>query len=182
MNWIQAWDGATLLWIQEHLRVTWLNGWMIFYTNLGEGGLLWICIALLFLCCPKTRRAGVLGLAALLLGYLCNDLILKMLITRPRPFRTIPELDILIPPPASFSFPSGHACASFAAAGCWRVSLRGKYAGIVQVVLLLMAALMAFSRLYVGVHYPSDVLVGSILGIAIGYLAGQFVGTAQTPG
>lgn len=182
MHWIQAWDGTILLWIQEHLRAAWLNDGMVFYTNLGEGGVIWICIALLLLCYSRTRRAGVLGLAALLLGYLCNDLFLKVLITRPRPFQTIPELEILIPPPGSFSFPSGHACSSFAAAGCWRVSLRGKYAGTVQAVLLLMAALMAFSRLYVGVHYPSDVLVGSMLGIAIGYLAGQFVETVQTPG
>lgn len=173
---IQAFDGEILLWIQEHLRLEQLNDAISHYTNLGEAGVLWIVIALIFLCFPKTRKAGALSLAAMLLCYIGNDLIIKNLVERPRPFLSVEGLTTLIQPPGSFSFPSGHSCSSFAAAATWAQTLRGRGAKAAKVLLLAMALLMALSRLYVGVHYPTDVLTGSLLGLAGSWLICRWLG------
>lgn len=173
---IQTLDGNILLWIQEHMRTAALTPVLAAYTGLGEAGVLWIVIALLFLLFPKTRKAGWLSLAALLACYICNDIILKRLVARPRPFLAVPGLDILIRAPGSFSFPSGHSCSSFAAAGVWAQTLEGRRAKGAKVFLLAMALLMALSRLYVGVHYPSDVLTGSLLGLLGSWLICRYGG------
>lgn len=173
---IQAVDGAVLLWIQEHLRIEPLNHLISHYTNLGEAGILWIVIALVFLLFPKTRKAGALSLAAMLICYLGNDLILKNLVERTRPFLAVEGLVALIEHPASFSFPSGHACSSFAAAATWAQTLEGRWARAAKVLLMQLALLMALSRLYVGVHYPTDVLTGSLLGILGSWLVCRWLG------
>ena len=160
-GWIQAADSAILLFIQEVLRLGVLNPLMVCYTHLGDAGILWIALSLLMLCFPQTRRAGVLALCAMALGLVCNNLLLKHLVQRPRPYLVVAGLEPLIPPPDPNSFPSGHSCAAFASAVTWLRTLPRRW---MKVAGLVLAALMALSRLYVGVHFPTDVLVGTLVG------------------
>lgn len=161
-------DGNILLWIQEHLRGDVLNDLMVWYTHMGDGGLLWLGLSLVLLCFPRTRRAGLLALMALALGGLFTNLLLKPLVDRTRPWLIVNGLYALVGEPDPHSFPSGHTCAAFAAAGVWFRNLPGRWLGAVG---LGMAALMGFSRLYVGVHYPSDVLAGALIGLFCAWLA-----------
>lgn len=160
-------DGAILLWIQENLRVDFLNGFWKFITHLGDDGYLWIAIGILLLFFKKTRTTGVTVLISLLFSLLINNEFLKKLVERPRPFVTFSEIVPLIPKPRSFSFPSGHSSGSFSAAMVLLYMLPKKY-GVPAVVL---AAMIAFSRMYVGVHYPADVIVGTLVGIMNSVLA-----------
>lgn len=136
-------------------------------TYLGEYGVIWIILTIFLLFWKKTRLIGCTMAIALLLAWLTGECIIKLLVARPRPFHSIPELTLLIPPPGSFSFPSGHTASSFAAA--FALFFWQKRSGILALVL---AACIAYSRLYLYVHYPSDVLGGLILGLfsaAIGF-------------
>lgn len=154
---LQKWDVAFLMGIP---RGPWGDLIMPILTYLGEYGGIWIVLTILLLCWKKTRLIGCTMAIALLFAWITGEYILKLLIARPRPFYSLPELTLLIPPPGSFSFPSGHTASSFAAAFAiffWR-----KRIGIVA---LIIAALIAFSRLYLYVHYPSDVLGGLLLGL-----------------
>ena len=163
LDFIHSIDAAVLLFIQEVLRVGLLDPLVVFYTHLGDAGTLWILCSVLLLCFRPTRRAGLLALLAMLLGLLCNNVLLKQLVQRPRPYLTVEGLLPLIAPPDPNSFPSGHACASFAAAVSWLLSLPRKRRWIGGAGMAL-AVLMALSRLYVGVHFPTDVLTGALVG------------------
>lgn len=162
---LQTLDGGILLFIQEHLRTEMLSNLLVPFTNFGEAGVLWILIAVCLLFFVRTRKTGWMMLLALLLCYLFNDHVLKVLVERTRPFLAIPGLEPLIAPPNSYSFPSGHACSSFAAATTAWLGLRGKGLNWFRVLMVVLAAVMALSRLYVGVHYPTDVLCGMLVGI-----------------
>ncbi len=166
--WFLAADGGALLWIQETLRWVVLNPMVILYTHLGDVGMLWIAVSLAMLAFRSTRRAGCLSLCALLLGMLCTNVVLKHLVARPRPWLTVEGLIPLIAEGDPNSFPSGHSCAAFAAAGVWARALPCRWGKCLS---LGLAAAMALSRLYVGVHFPSDVLAGS----CIGFLCSQII-------
>ncbi|MGG5461592.1 phosphatase PAP2 family protein [Clostridium sp. B9] len=156
---IQNIDISILYWIQANLQNAFLNPIMIFFTKLGNLGLLWIAIGLGLSITKKYRKVGLLTLSALIINTLLGEGILKHLIERPRPFVTYPDLNIIIHKPSSFSMPSGHTSASFAAAfvlGYYFKKLRWYFYGL--------ASLIAFSRIYLLVHYPSDVLSGILLG------------------
>lgn len=168
LEWLQALDGNILLFIQEVLRVSFLNPVIMLYTHLGDTGLLWIVLSLLMLCFKKTRKAGVVGLIALVLGALCTNVVLKHVFQRPRPWLNVEGLQFLVVENDPNSFPSGHTCAAFAAASAWWRNLPRRWMGIAG---LAAAALMGLSRLYVGVHYPSDVLAGCLVGLLCGWLA-----------
>ena len=150
-------DQSILLFIQEHIRQEWMDG---FITRLGDAGIIWIALAIILLIPKKTRRAGIAALIALAVGALITNAALKNIVERIRPYETIPGLVRLIEAQPDFSFPSGHSCASFAAAFALFKTLPGKRK-IWKILCIILAALIAFSRLYVGVHYPSDVLAGS---------------------
>ncbi len=140
-------------------------------THLGDGGILWIALAIALLCMPKYRKTGLAMGIALLMGLMICNLWLKPWVGRLRPFdyqleyygRMIP---LLIKAPTDFSFPSGHTIASFEASTV--LLLHHRKWGIGAFVL---AALIAFSRLYLYVHYPTDVLAAMALGIGIGFAA-----------
>ncbi|MBQ3090192.1 MAG: phosphatase PAP2 family protein [Oscillospiraceae bacterium] len=158
-------DSSILLWIQDFLRNDLLSAFFTTYTHLADNGELWIAVCVLFLLFRKTRPAGIVGLLSLLTAHLVNTELLKNIIARPRPFTRLEELECLIKQPSSYSFPSGHSSASFAAAGAWLQTLSGeKWMAPFKVLAVIMALLMAFSRLYVGVHYPTDVIAGSLMG------------------
>ena len=160
-------DGGFLLFLQDSIRNPILNSIMIFITSLGNGGMIWIAATLLLLIPKKTRKVGIMSGAALLLSLLINNNLIKNIVQRPRPFVTFTDLQIIIPTPSEFSFPSGHTSSSFAAAAVFYRHLP-KRLGIPSVVL---AGLIGFSRLYVGVHYPTDVIAGVVMGILLSYLA-----------
>lgn len=156
MDWITNIDVSILLFIQEHIRVDALNGFWKFITSLGDGGWFWIALGLILLIPKKTRKVGLAALLSLALGALITNVTLKPLIARTRPFDLVDSIIPLIAKPRDYSFPSGHTCASFSAALIFYRMLPKKY-GIPAVVL---AAMIALSRLYVGVHYPTDVIGG----------------------
>ena len=136
-----------------------LDAVMPVITALGNAGAVWLLCAVVLVCTKRHRRAGVLLLCALVLSALVGSLILKPLIGRLRPFAADPALDLIIRAPDGFSFPSGHTSSSFAAA--LSLTLCDRRIGIPALVL---AALIAFSRLYLMVHYLSDVVAGILLG------------------
>lgn len=152
-------DGELLLAIQT-LHQGWLDPLVSFYTKLGDAGLLWIALSLAMLFCKPTRRAGALALCAMALGLLVTNITIKPLISRPRPWLDWP-IDPLVVENDPNSFPSGHTCAAFAAAMVWVRTLPWKWGRAAAVT---AAVLMGLSRLYVGVHYPSDVLAGAVIG------------------
>jgi len=141
---------------------------------LGNWGLIWLAAAAVFLLTKGRRKAGATLLLALLLCTLAGNSLLKPLAARPRPCIVHPEYALLIARPEDFSFPSGHAAASFGAAAVILYS-----DGKLGVAALVLAALIAFSRLYLYVHYPSDVLAGAALGVLMAGLAISLVNRAD---
>ena len=163
MKWLLDLDGQILLWIQEYIRVPFFTAFFTNYTHLGDHGIIWIVLGLLLLVPKKTRKAGVLVLASLLGSLLVNNICLKNLVARTRPYEVLDELKLLIEAQWDYSFPSGHTGSSFAAAMAMYLTLPKKYG----ILALVGATLMGLSRLYVGVHYPTDVLAGMLTGILI---------------
>ena len=162
-----GWEAAALLWIQNNVRPEWLDPAVIRFTRLGHAGMIWIAVTLVLLIIPKTRKVGCASVIALLMtAALCNG-ILKNAVARPRPYVMIPALHLLGPRASDWSFPSGHSCTAFSVGGICLARLPKK-AGIPAIVL---AALLALSRLYVGIHYPTDVIAGVALGIVIALLS-----------
>jgi len=154
-------DLSIMMFIQEHLRTDFLNEIWKFITHLGDGGWFWIGIGVVLLLFKKTRMVGITMLVSLAINGLLTNLTLKDFFARPRPFNVSEAIIPLINKPHSFSFPSGHTSVSFAGA-LVMYKMLPKKAGIPAVVL---AALIGVSRIYVGVHYPTDVLGGILVGI-----------------
>ena len=160
-------DGAFLLWLQS-LRIPILNTFFSFYTQLGNVGLVWILLSAAMLLHPKTRKAGFWALIAMLFGLLCTNVVLKHLVARTRPWLMVEGLMHLVEEHDPNSFPSGHTCAAFACCVTW-----ARFAGRrwIKVLCLALAVLMGFSRLYVGVHFPTDVMAGCAVGCLCALLA-----------
>ena len=158
-------DWAVLGWIRSRLQCGFLDFLMPRLTLLGNAGALWIFIALVLLCIKRHRRTGLMLLAGLAMGVLIGNLLLKPLAARPRPCWIDQAAPLLIACPTDFSFPSGHTLSSFIAAVILCCARRSWGWGAFS-----LAAGIAFSRLYLYVHFPSDVLAGIVLGITIGLL------------
>ncbi len=159
-TYINSLDQRILLLIQQYMRSGTLDSLMVFFTRLGNWGLVWIFLAGALLIYPKTRHTAVLTLTALFLTFLMGEAFLKNLIQRPRPIdETIRTL--LFHLPVTYSFPSGHAASSFAAAGVLAKHFRQH-----AILLYGLATVIAFSRVYLTLHYPSDLLAGLLLGLA----------------
>lgn len=139
---------------------------LAFITSLGNAGIIWIVLAVVLLILPKTRKTGIIVAAALLVDLILCNLILKNLVARVRPYDVNTAIAILIKKPLDFSFPSGHTAASFAAMTALFLAKMKK----AWIAALILAVLIAFSRLYFYVHYPTDVLGGIVVGILSGVL------------
>lgn len=156
-------DRSTFVWVVDH-RVAWLDPVFVGLSLIGYLGLVWIVLAPF-----AARRGGRSALFGTVFTALCvwsADLIalaVKVTTGRPRPFETIPDVDVLLGATVSQSMPSGHAATSFAGA----VALTYLWPRVAPFAFLLAVAI-SFSRVYVGVHYPSDVLTGAALGAAVG--------------
>ncbi|MCL1816116.1 MAG: phosphatase PAP2 family protein [Clostridiales bacterium] len=161
-------DEQILYFIQQFTGLTWLDNFMIGLSWLGNNGVIWCIISTILLLRQKTRYNGLVCIVALLLSLIFCNLIIKNMIARPRPYDVLPWLQPLIPRLTDYSFPSGHASSSFAAAMALALSGMDKTWFISAFAL---AFLIGLSRLYVGVHYPSDMLGGIVLGHICGYLS-----------
>ncbi len=153
-----------LLEIQRTLTSPFGDRVMIALSTAGNLGLVWIIIAVFFCTIPKWRKAGIAMLLALLVSHIFGNLFMKNLIARPRPYVVYPGINLKIPPLEEFSFPSGHAITAFASVFALPSSL-----GTIKRALAVLAVGISFSRLYLFMHYPSDVLGGALLGMVIGY-------------
>ena len=166
MDGINLFDSAIMSFLQTHLRTTVGDAVFPVITFLGEAGAVWLLLALFFLCRKSSRLCGLLMICAIAGGFLFGEVLLKNIVCRARPFQAFPAYtNLLISPPSGFSFPSGHSCSSFAAATVL-VGFFKKRA----IPAVLLAALIAFSRIYLFVHWPTDVLAGVLLGIVFGLL------------
>lgn len=137
-----------------------LNRIMRAITGLGDLGAMWIVIGMFLLLRQRTRRQGAIVMFSLILCSILGEGIIKRLIQRKRPFEGIPTLETIIKRPMTYSFPSGHTASSFAAAGVLAVLFPH-----VKIVVFIMAILIGISRIYLNVHYPTDVFAGIVLGL-----------------
>lgn len=163
---LQQWDWSILYFIAELRTVPLLDVLMPFFSRLGDAGIIWIITGVVLLCTRRYRKVGISVLGGLLVGVLVGNVVLKNIIARPRPCWLQPTMLHLVSNPTDYAFPSGHTLSSAIAAtalscgerrfGWWAVPL---------------AMMIAFSRLYLFVHFPSDILGGAVLGVAIGILS-----------
>lgn len=151
-----------ILYFFQSLHNPWLDAFMTSVTRLGDSGIFWILTGIALFCFKRTRKTGFCVLLSLAGGLLVGNILLKNLVARERPCWLDPSIRLLIENPHDFSFPSGHTMASFE--GAVSIFFYHRRWGIAALVL---AALIAVSRLYLFVHFPTDVLAGFILGIAI---------------
>jgi undecaprenyl-diphosphatase len=170
----EGFDLPILDWIAENIHCAFLDTVMPLITMLGDAGIFWIALSVLFLLIPKYRKIGLGMGAALLMGVLVCNVTMKPLFARIRPYdyqlehfdRTI---QLLVATPHDFSFPSGHTLASFEAATVLLINNRK-----LGVPAMILAVLIAFSRLYLYVHYPTDVIFSVFMGIGFAFL-GNFL-------
>ena len=159
----------------QTIHVGWLDTFVALFTSAGNAGALFILAGIVLCCIPRTRKLGIAVLAALALGALVTNLALKPLIMRPRPCDVNPDVIMLIPRPHGSSFPSGHTTAAFACAGALLFMRAPRAPRALIITALVVAVLMGLSRLYCYVHYPTDVLVGCLVGLAAGFAAARIV-------
>ncbi len=172
---ISSLDAGLFNWFNHVLQNAFFDAVMPLISKSGDVGLLWIVTGLLlymFGCirgCPDVKKTAFLMLAALLASFLLGEEGLKHVFERPRPFETLPGVELLVVPPNSYSFPSGHTANAFA------VSLvLARKNPVLAGPVLFLAVLMAFSRVYVGVHYPLDVLSGALVGAVCALLVMKY--------
>ena len=161
---MQAAELAVLDWLQAHLRCDFLDAVMPWISRICDHGEIWILLAAVLLLLQKHRWTGMSLSFALILDLICCNIVLKPLVGRVRPFLVNTAVELLTAPPADASFPSGHTAASFAAVFALRASGSPLWKPA-----LVLAAGIAFSRLYLYVHWPTDVLGGILVGAAAGW-------------
>ena len=167
MDAIFQFDSAILLWIQDSLRGGVLTPVMTVITHLGDKGIFWILLTLALLILRKTRPLGVVCAVSMVIGLIVTNLIIKNWVARIRPYELIQGLECIVKKADDFSFPSGHTTNSLACA--WVLFRRAPRKW--GVAALVLAILISLSRLYVGIHYPTDVLGGAVIGICSACLA-----------
>ncbi len=162
---ITSFDLSILDWIRDNLYCGFLDAVMPVITFLGDGGWFWIAMAVVMLFFAGTRKTGLMMGASLIFGLIICNLIIKPSVARIRPYELAEGVKLLIDKQSDFSFPSGHTTASFEAATV--LMIRDRRFGIPALVL---AFVIAFSRMYLYVHYPTDILGGIVVGTLCGVL------------
>lgn len=163
-----TWEFAILDFLQAHCRSAWGDALMVAVSSLGNHGIFWILLALALLCCRRTRRLGwALSLGLALNVLVCNGL-LKPLVARTRPYDIRTAVLLIAEKPHDYSFPSGHSAMAFASASALRTARCRWWPAA-----LVLAAVIAFSRLYLYMHFPTDVLAGLVLGWLCGWLGAK---------
>ena len=166
-NRLTRFDRSVLLWIQKHLRYPWATRLWRMVTMSCNFGIVWIIGGFILLANKGSRAIGIVAVVALAISSVLTNLLIKPLVNRTRPFDMFNEIFPLIKLPRDSSFPSGHTSASFAFAYICYIMMHNK----IGIAIMIFAFMIAFSRMYVGVHYLSDVVVGSIVGIFSARLA-----------
>lgn len=168
-------DAKISFWMQDHLIMSWLTALTYGASKITSSGLLWIIISVILMAQKKYRAVGLGMFLSLVLVFIISDQTLKPAVHRLRPFVQFPQviLPATPPDPNTFSFPSGHATGSFSSAmalllGLWAVNKKKAYWGLIAII---FAAFIAFARVYLFVHFTSDVIAGAILGTICGIVA-----------
>ena len=154
---------------QHNLNSELFNKVMILFTILGDNGMIWIAVALILFLNRKYRKIGVFSIVSLIICALAVNVILKPLIHRPRPFSELADITLLIKAPKDYSFPSGHTAASFVMVYIFFRHIKKYF-----IPVFITGILITFSRMYLSVHFPSDIIAGIIIGIFSEY-AGEKV-------
>ena len=155
------WELGVLEWF-DSIHGTVLDPLMVGITYSATSGLIWFVLGFLMTCSQRWRRCGVSVIVAVAVTYIVVDVVLKPLVCRDRPF-AVEDFDLLIAAPDSWSFPSGHTASAFA--GATAILIHSRRWGCVA---MLYAILVGISRVYLCVHWPTDVLGGIVLGAAVG--------------
>ncbi|MEG1778328.1 MAG: phosphatase PAP2 family protein [Angelakisella sp.] len=166
MDGINAFEITILDFIRKTFESPFLDGAMRFISFLGSDGLIFIALCVALLCFKKTRVCGAVLGTALIFDALAVNVILKPICARVRPYDINTAIELIVRAPKDFSFPSGHAAVAFAAAAAL-----GTVGKKTHIAALVFATLMGLSRMYLYVHYPTDVLGGAIIGTLCGFLA-----------
>lgn len=161
-----TWEAEFLLYLQNNVRTEFFNYVMQFFSFLGNFGWFWIVLCIVLITVKKTRPIGIIAAVALVASLIMVNGIIKPIVHRTRPFDSIDGLILITKKPLDSSFPSGHTSSAFvvSCAVTWCLSGKKKWFGV---LLIIIASLIAFSRLYLGAHYPTDVMAGLLLGISI---------------
>jgi undecaprenyl-diphosphatase len=159
-NSIQSIDESILFFIQSHIKSPALDQVMVFITSLGNAGLIWITIAFVLLLIKRYQKCGVCLLCAVALATHLGEDFLKPFFERVRPCNAFLNVVLLIHRPHTSSFPSGHTMVGFASA-----TVLYYYNRSLGIIAYILAAAIAFSRLYLFVHYPTDILGGILFGV-----------------
>ena len=167
MEAFNAWESNIVLFVQENLRFEFLNPVMKFITSLGDGGILPIAVCILLMILKKTRKVGVAASLSLIFEAILINLTIKNLVGRTRPYIVNEAIEFITKQPSDKSFPSGHTGCVFAVASVLFYMMPKK----VGIPAIVIASLVGISRLYVGVHYPTDIIGGFIIGMLTGFLA-----------
>ncbi|MBR5452469.1 MAG: phosphatase PAP2 family protein [Clostridia bacterium] len=167
MNSLNGFEIPILNWIQSTFSCPFLDAVIPVLSSLVDGGIIWIAMALVMLFFRKTRKAGITVGLALVFGLLTVNLMMKPLVGRIRPYDFNTDAQLIIEALHDFSFPSGHVIASFEAS----VALLLSHKRAIGIPALIFAFIVAFSRMYLYVHYPTDVLASVILGTAYAFAA-----------
>ena len=157
-------------WFQT-LHTPFLDKLMVFITSLGNAGIIWIVMTIVFLLIPKMRKTGAVMAAALIIDLLLCNVILKNLVARTRPYDVNTGVQLLVSRLHDYSFPSGHTAAAFASVTALYLAGEKK----LWKLALALGCVIAFSRMYLYVHYPTDILGGVIIGILSGVLGYKII-------
>lgn len=168
---VTTWDASVITAIYENVHSAFLTMFFRIVTLLGEGGIFWIAVAVILLFFKKTRRSGICIGASLLIGVIVGNGIIKNVVARPRPYDAIAGIESVVSHLSDYSFPSGHSLCCFEAATALAMN-RTKWA----IPAYVGAVLVAVSRLFLFVHYPTDVICGALLGVLFGVLGSLAAG------
>ena len=168
---VTTWDASVITAIYENVHSAFLTMFFRIVTLLGEGGIFWIAVAVILLFFKKTRRSGICIGASLLIGVIVGNGIIKNVVARPRPYDAIAGIESVVSHLSDYSFPSGHSLCCFEAATALAMN-RTKWA----IPAYVGAVLVAVSRLFLFVHYLTDVICGALLGVLFGVLGSLAAG------
>lgn len=168
---VTTWDASVITAIYENVHSAFLTMFFRIVTLLGEGCIFWIAVAVILLFFKKTRRSGICIGASLLIGVIVGNGIIKNVVARPRPYDAIAGIESVVSHLSDYSFPSGHSLCCFEAATALAMN-RTKWA----IPAYVGAVLVAVSRLFLFVHYPTDVICGALLGVLFGVLGSLAAG------
>ena len=164
-----------LSWLYSIPRTVFLDRFFLFFTQLpGAIGQLWLIVGIVLLFFKRTRKTGAAVLVSYIGVLLFGELLLKHVVTRMRPCQIDQTFAMLVERPTSSSFPSTHSAFAFGTA--MAIFMNQRRAGV---LMFIVATLVAFSRLYLFVHFPTDVLCGIVLGIAVGFAAARICDFAE---